>query len=226
VLGLAGALLLFDGVLLAIVLGAVHGSPLPFDDLALDDRAERARGRVLAVEPRGGGVHAVRYQFATPDGRTWTATSHAEQLVPEPGADVSVEYAAADPAVSRVHGTRRSVERPLARVLLGLVALPGGLLLLVWLREVVRTRNLLRDGALTTAKIVRVAPIRGVNPPHVRIDYELTDRGGARRAGVQRALARGPLARGLAGGAPAWPAVVDEVDPRAHRLVVAEDFVR
>jgi hypothetical protein len=226
-LGVAGAILLVTGLLLVVAMRADTGSLLPFDDLALDGGASRATARVLARERTSmhspaGDLWRIRYEFTDQTGVRRGGASYTPAPAVADGDDVEAEFLADDPDVHRLRGTLRAPFPTLAILFTTGTAI-GLALLLVWLRGVLRTRILLREGELGEATVVAARRVRGLNPPTLRADYELQVPGGT-LAGRQFVRAASPLGA-LVCSAGRVPAVHDEDDPARHRLVHPSDFV-
>lgn len=226
-LGLAGAILLLTGIVVLVILATNTGSLLPFDDLALDDRASRTSARVLgtdetAMHEGGRTLWAIRYEFTDLQGNRQRGTSYTP--VPElvEGDDLEVEFLAEAPEINRLRGTLRA-PFPTIAVLFTSAGAIGIALLLVWLRGVLKLRMLLRDGAVAQARILQARPDPWVNPPQLRVDYELRVPGGA-VAARQYVRRTSPLGHALASGVTSSAAIFDDDDPTQSRLVHASDF--
>jgi hypothetical protein len=226
-LGLLGGLALLDGVILAVVLGVVAGGVLPFDDLRLDEATGRADGIVTSVETTSPDLgretlHRVHFRFRRPGGGDQAGTCYASGSAPDPGALVTIEFLADDPATCRIQGTTRAGLGRLGSLLIGLVALPGFVLLAVWWRGVLRLRALLRSGRATLATVS--SPGAGAGSAG-RVELEFTDGRGAPHRVGQWVRAASPLGRALAAGAREVVVVHDEVEPARARAVTPQDFL-
>jgi hypothetical protein len=224
-LGLIGGLALLDGVILAVVLGVVAGGVLPFDDLRLDQAAGRADGIVTRVETTSPDLgretlHRVHFRFRRPGGGDQAGTCYASGNAPDPGALVTVEFLADDPATCRIEGTTRAGLGRLGSLLIGLVALPGLVLLALWWRGVLRLRALLRSGRATLARVA--SPVSGAAG---RVELEFSDGRGAPHRVGHLVRPSSPLGRALAAGASQVVIVHDELEPARARAVVPQDFL-
>jgi hypothetical protein len=95
-------------------------------------------------------------------------------------------------------------------------SLAGGFVALVlWLRQTLRLRIALREGRLTTARILAGARRGG------RVEYQFTDPEGTTRRGVQKVRSDEASARL---GAEFAPVIFDLTNPKLHRLVTPRDF--
>lgn len=199
--------------------GRVHN---PFDDVALDSGNQRVRAVVHAVEVDPSAPfwleHARHaFTFTTESGRVVHGESWAEAAVCAKDDVRMVEYLPSEPTLSRLEGTRRAATPAwLAIAVLG--ALAGGFVLLIsWLRQVIRLRIALGEGRLTTA---RIAGARAAGAGRWRVEYHFSDPDGTPQRGRQTLRATSAPAAGSF-----HPVIHDERSYTLHRLVGAEDFL-
>ncbi len=228
VLGLLGGILLFDALVIGIVFLFLGYPVLPFDDLALNDRATTTEAVVESVEPtsfRVGSRHAIHvgYRFRSDDGTEHVGASFTFDESFAIGARHPVEYLPEAPDANRLRGTVRVPGGWVPFVLLQIPLMAGVVMLLIYLRGVVQTRILLRDGTAVRAQVVTAKPVRHVNPRRVRVEYRFLA-GGLWHDGNHQVGARSPLGRRLLEGATEVDVVHDPFDPKRSRAVAPEDF--
>lgn len=220
--GVLGLTLSLVGSGLALLGAAGNRSRLPFDDLALDSDSKTARANVHTVESS---EHPSPWQrrvrhaftFAADGGRTVHGESWADEAVCAAGDLRMVEYLPTDPALARVVGTRKS-SSPTWLILAVLASLAAGfVLVLAWVRNLLRWRIALSEGRATSARIVRATATRHGQS---RVEYQFTDPDGNQQRGEQTLSAGTELTVGAL-----HPVIHDERNCALHRLVVAADFL-
>jgi hypothetical protein len=145
-----------------------------------------ARGRVTRVESTAASenkqpVRALVYEYSVA-GRTLTGTSYVTgQNLPE-GAEVTVEYEESTPERSRISGMRRALFSPWAAFVV-IFPLVGFVIMTACTAGGVRRNHLLREGILTTGKLLRRERTNvSVNKrPVWKLIFEFTDRTGQRQ---------------------------------------------
>ncbi len=234
--GLAGGILSICGLPLLVIALSTGIDLTSLNDMALDERASRARGEVEAVESTdlhwwSKSFRRVRYRFLDQEAQPPTGLRGAS-LSPHDdyraGASCWIEYLPGNPSVNRLEGTRRQAFGSITDLLLGCLCLPGIVLLLIWLRATSRLRLLLREGRGTIATIRECRYVPAVNPPQLRVDYEFRDDTRRERHGVHWVGERSELGRTLrkADGTTARTAqlIYASETPDRSRLVCASDF--
>jgi len=216
-----------------LVILAMDGFRMPFADWRLDaEGVVGSTAKVLAVRATGSHlgsqvVHEVDYTFDPGDGNVQHLTCYTLGRHYEPGAEVPVEYLPEDHAVLRLRRSSRAESALWVPILLpfwlGLFLLTG-----FWWSRVYRLRVMLRHGPAAPATLVTATPMRGVNPPQLRVQYEFIAPSGARQQGrhwVRRSGTLGQRLQELRPGStiPSAAAVFDEARPARSRLVAGEE---
>ncbi len=155
------------------------------------DAAGRAAGRITRVEQTGASengntVEAAHYEYSVA-GRGFSGKSYATAGSPAEGEDVTVEYDEDDPARSRIAGMRRGVFGPWAMIV-AVFPLVGVVILWFATRSGMNRNHLLRDGVLTTGKLVGTEGTNVyINKRRVwALTFEFTDRLGQHRQAIAR----------------------------------------
>ncbi|MEA2462983.1 MAG: hypothetical protein QOJ98_730 [Acidobacteriota bacterium] len=155
------------------------------------DAGGRAAGRVLRIEQTGASengatVEAEHYEYSVA-GRPFSSKSYSTAGSPAEGEAVTVEYDEDHPGRSRIAGMRRAIFGPWAMVVV-VFPLVGFVILMFATRSGMKRNHLLRDGVLTTGKLVgTVGTNVYVNKRRVwKLTFEFTDRMGQRREAVVR----------------------------------------
>ena len=205
-----------------IVLLRLAGVGVPFEDRALDQRAAMARGTVTAVErhPRRTEV-LVSFRFKAPVtlGRdTIESASFTTDEPPSVGSEQPIEFLPDDPRVARIAGMRRTLRAFWMRVATGAVVLPGVLMVLFWLRLMVRDKLLLSVG---NAAPIAIERIDGTANLHVHYGFDTED--GRRLTGNERVPAPSLLGQQVRDGSTIW-VLYDASRPNACMLVQPEWF--
>ena len=128
-----------------------------------------------------------------------------------------VEYLPGEPNVSRIVGTKCAKTPTWLTVSLLATLAAGFVMVLLWLRHLVRLRLALSEGRLTSARVVSAA---AASASSWAVAYQFTDPDGNPRRGKQRLrLLDAPAVGAL------HPVIHDDRNYELHRLVVATDFV-
>jgi hypothetical protein len=145
---------------------------------------------------------------------------------------IDVDVLPDEPFVSRLAGGRLLFDPPWthARFWLGLLAVPGALLLLGWLAGVFQLRQVLLHGDVSIGQVERIQPIRLLLPEMLRVDYTFRDHRARIRHGRHWVRLHGELgARLLAqlgsGQLEAMPVLHDRRLPQWNRMVLPQDFL-
>lgn len=195
--------------------------------------AVRDVGRPFEVAGRE--LQLVRYRFP------WTYKAqqhievHGESFVApvsmRPGDKVTVEVLDEEPNVSRIRGGIVYVDRSFLQpqFWLGLLAVPGALLLLGWLAGVFQLRQVLVHGDVSIGQVERVAPIPMLLPEMLRVDYTFRDHRAAFRHQRHWVRRHGELGVRLqqqleTGTFEQMPVLHDRRLPQWNRMVVPGDF--
>lgn len=152
----------------------------------------KTSGRVTRIEGTGAeendtAVEAHHYEYSVA-GRTLTGISYSTSHAVAEGAEVTVEYDESTPERSRIAGMRRALFGPWAAIVVIFPAI--GYLILYFATQTGLQRNhLLREGILTTGKLIDRQPTNvTVNKRRVwELTFEFTDRSGQRREAKARA---------------------------------------
>ncbi|MDP6929432.1 MAG: hypothetical protein QF412_07000 [Planctomycetota bacterium] len=224
VVGLVGAIALFTGGILLITFSTING--MPFADEALDQNSETGEARVIQIAPiEGSDTIRITYRFRTSDQREWDGQSLATSLRFHEGLAYAVEYLPDDPAINRLAGTRRSSLSISGDLLLGLLLLPGLVLLGIWFRGALRLKLLLTEGSLAKADVTSAKLLHHVNPNQVSLRYRFTDRHGTQTEGGHWLLAFSALGKRLQAGQSTVTVIHDDARPDYNRAVGPEHFV-
>jgi hypothetical protein len=141
--------------------------------------------RVTRVAATGASVNdrtviANHYEYSV-DGVHYTGTSYSVGEGPNEGAQVTIEYDEDHPERSRISGMRRAQFGP-GLIFVGILPLAGLLLVAFATRSGLRRTKLLRDGMLTTGKLLgRERTNVTINDrPVWKLTFEFTARDGQR----------------------------------------------
>ena len=232
--GLGVGLSLLIVTVTGLIMWLAYGADSPFPDWALDSEPGVAEAQVTQVDDtamNSGGrrVQQVRYTFDLGDGRRRFGFCFAEQRRFQVGRRYDLEFLTDDPNVNRLQGSYRAMASLWLPFYFGWIWIPLFVLFLIWLRGALRLRGLLRDGTAAAARILSASRTRWVNPPHLRVRYEFTDRGGERQADSHWVRVNSHLARHIAAlGDDETPehivVIYDEVNPTRSRLACPDDF--
>ncbi len=221
---MVGAIALFTGGILLITFSTING--MPFADEALDQNSETGEARVIQIAPiEGSDTIRITYRFRTSDQREWDGQSLATSLRFHEGLAYAVEYLPDDPAINRLAGTRRSSLSISGDLLLGLLLLPGLVLLGIWFRGALRLKLLLTEGSLAKADVTSAKLLHHVNPNQVSLRYRFTDRHGTQTEGGHWLLAFSALGKRLQAGQSTVTVIHDDARPDYNRAVGPEHFV-
>lgn len=239
-LSLSAATLVVSGLLLAWLMFLQAGGK-PSDQARLDhEPLETAAGRVVGVDEEfvraGRRWQRSHYSFAVADGEVVGSSFGAPGAHPV-GETVQIEFLRAENNVSRIAGDVLHIHvawlEP--RFWLGLLAMPGAVLLLGWTAGAFRLRHVAVHGDVSVGRIVAVEAIPLVLPQMLRVTYEFRDHRATVRRGRHWVRRRGPLGDRLA---VAWlaslrpsarteplPVLHDRRSPDQNRLLLPLDFV-
>ena len=151
----------------------------------------RVFGRVTSVADTNASenkssIHATHYQYSVA-GELYNGTSYTTGGTPAVEDEVTIEYDEDNPSRSRIEGMRRSMFGPWAAIVAIFPAI--GLAFLIPCTLWGRKRNrLLREGLLTTGKVIDVRPTNMTinKQPVWEVVYEFHDRNGQRREASAR----------------------------------------
>ena len=167
-----------------MIFGWVFLSTADFSAITFHPNA-RSHGRVTSVTGTGASVNhqqvmANHYEFSA-DGVRFSGTSYSSGNSASVGDDVTVEYDEKNPERSRIEGMRRAQFGPLVS-LVAIFPFIGFVLLLFATRTGVRRNALLRNGLLTSGKLVgRERTNMTINDrPVWKMIFEFTGRDGQR----------------------------------------------
>lgn len=220
--GLLGVGLLL-AALLVLAMQVAGGAGAPFEDWALDSERNVTTGKVVRVEPAPAGVQRLTFRYLVGDVEH-ESTSHARTGAPATDQRHAVEFLAREPSVSRLAGTTRAVPPRIPWRVTVLCASAGVLALLLWLRFGVAQRQLLRQGRLAPAQVVRVRAVPVVQPAQLAVDYTFRDAENRERTGRQWCPSRTTLGQRLLSGDRDVQVLHDERDPRRSALASSEHF--
>ena len=132
---LPGTLLAVIGLVLALIGGG---------KMYLNQRYTQEGKRVIGVVTASSMRSGIRYEFQTPDGRTFTGRQ--SRYSGRPGETILLEYLASDPSWNRVAGSEQSDRESFVPLgIVGLVTLVAGLYSVVY---VLRQRRAGSDSGL------------------------------------------------------------------------------
>ncbi|HEX2834281.1 MAG TPA: DUF3592 domain-containing protein [Thermoanaerobaculia bacterium] len=195
------------------------GANADFSFLTFAGQHPRVQGRVTQVENTNASenkqrITANHYQFSVA-GKSFTGKSYSTGGQLEQDDDVTIEYDENNPARSRIAGMRRAMFGPWVSFVI-LFPLVGAVIAFFSMRGGPRRNRLLREGLLTTGKLVsKTATNMTVNNRRV---YELTFEFVARDGRRGQASARTSLVERLQDEA-TEPLLYDPADPnRAFML--------
>lgn len=185
---------------------------------------EQAVATVTAVKDLPGGTMSrYSYRFDMPLG-----VETGDSLGPRGGFAVGdtapVEFVQGSPEISRLVGTRKELLGDLSTPILGLVVLPGLLLLLVWLQGVMDLRIMLAHGDVTVAELTQVERVPYVVPLMLRVHYRFRDHRARWCEGGHWVRARSALGQRLAASPGCALSIHDRLRPQRNRLITAVDF--
>ncbi|MGN6183061.1 MAG: DUF3592 domain-containing protein [Thermoanaerobaculia bacterium] len=137
------------------------GANADFSFLTFAGEHARIEGRVTKVETTNASensqkVWANHYQYSVA-GQSFTGKSYSKGTSAEQGSPVTIEYDENNPARSRIEGMRRAMFGPWA-VFVVIFPSIGLIIVIVCVRGGLKRNRLLRDGMLTTGKLVSKAP--------------------------------------------------------------------
>lgn len=209
---------------------------LPQDQARLDaGPVARATGTIGPIEApllwNGQRWQRVSYEFAW-NGGTYTGSAF-EPAGRFAGQDrVDIELLPDAPHVNRAKGGRLLFDLPWthARFWLGLLVVPGALLLLGWLAGVFQLRQVLLHGDVSTGQVERIAAVRWMLPEMLRVDYTFRDHRAVIRHGrhwvrVHGELGARLLAQLASGKLEPMPVLHDRRLPQWNRMVLPLDFL-
>ncbi|MBL8748671.1 MAG: hypothetical protein JNK78_05895 [Planctomycetes bacterium] len=227
-----GAMAIVSGCLLAWLMFLQSGGK-PSDQ----DRLERGptrtvAGHVVAVEKIDGHVRQqVRYHFDW-DGVRHDGSSSAPAGTIAAGDDIEVVVLEEQPGINAAKGTVIFVDRGWLRprFWLGILAVPGALLLLGWLAGSFQLRQVLVHGDAAVGRVTAISTVRFVLPEMLRVRYEFRDHRAVVRAGSHWVRLHGDLGDRLArqmrsGRFEAMPVLHDRRLPQWNRLILPQDFL-
>lgn len=234
-----GSILLVIGALIAWLMFLQSGGVMSLEPRLADGPSSRAFGRLTKVSPPhvyGDGVlrQEVTYSFPyTYDGQT--STSWGSCYLPEgawkPGDVVKVDYLCADPNLSCIEGGDLHHDRAWlrARFWILAMALPGALLLAVWLAGAFQLRQVLRHGDVSIGTVHRVRRVPLLLPEMLSVDYTFRDHHARTRHNRHWVRAHGKLGvRLMAQMADNryedLPVLHDRALPQWNRLLLPADF--
>jgi hypothetical protein len=209
---------------------------LPRDQARLDQGpVARATGIIGPIDSpvlwNGQRWQLVSYKFVM-DGHTFAGSSFgpAGRFAVEDRVDIELLPAA--PHVNRVVGGRLLFDAPWthARFWLGLLAVPGALLLLGWLAGVFQLRQVLLHGDVSTGQVEQVSAVRWMLPEMLRVDYTFRDHRAVIRHGRHWVRVHGELGARLiaqvqSGKLEPMPVLHDRRLPQWNRMVLPLDFL-
>lgn len=149
------------------------------------------------------------------------------------GDEVPVEVLIGSPNVHRiVGGVLRADRRWLhAQFWIGVLVVPGGLILLAWLTAMFQLRQVLVHGDVSVGRTCRVRPVRYVLPEMLMVTYEFRDHRAKMRKNRHWVRARGALGARLVNwhesdDQEALPVLHDRRFPQWNRLLLPQDFLK
>jgi len=149
-----------------------------------------------------------------------------------PGDQVAVEILLADVNLHRIVGGLLHIDRRWlhARFWLVLMVVPGGLLLLGWLRSLLQLRHVLVHGLVAPGFVHRVTSVRFVLPEMLRVDYTFRDHRARSCHGCHWVRRHGELGRRLDaqrenGRFEELPVLHDRRVPQWSRMLLPGDFL-
>lgn len=150
----------------------------------------------------------------------------------EVGDDVPIEVLIDSPNIHRIEGGVLRADRRwmYAQFWMGLVVVPGGLLLLAWLTAMFQLRQVLVHGDVSVGRVLRVRQVRYVLPQMLMVTYEFRDHRAKMRKNRHWVRARGALGARLAEWSEAdepeaLPVLHDRRFPQWNRLLLPQDFL-
>jgi hypothetical protein len=228
ILGTCGALLGVYGGLFAFLLTAISGAGLSRSDTELDAAGQPVAAVVFQIDPpvRDADVQKVHFTFRTDDGQDTKGVSLAPLGRHAIGERVDAEYVPANPAYSRIVGTRVAGMQTASILDIWLLAVvyPGLIALAWWLWLVSRWNALLRGGDVAVAEVVEIRPRRVGFRARWTARYRLRDHHARICEGVQSVAKGSALGRRLAQGHSRVAVVHDRSRPTRSSLVLADDF--
>ena len=234
-LGLLGLSMTVYGGLVALML-FYAASGKQQDDALIDIGAPDLGGVATAeavvtdAEETGAKIHGapaerLSYTFRTERGVDFAGRSFGVAGAFRVGRFAKVDYLIDHPHINRLQQTRLCLIGDLVSPVLGLVVLPGLLLLLLWLQGALDLKRMMENGDAAVAHVDEVEHVGYVVPVMLRVRYRFRDTRAAWRQGVHWVRARSPLGVRLEGGSDRPVVLHDRVHPQHSRLVTSADFV-
>lgn len=148
------------------------------------------------------------------------------------GDKVQIEVLTQSPNVHRIlGGVLRADRRWLyAQFWIGVMVVPGALILLAWLTAMFQLRQVLVHGDVSVGRVLKVRAVRYVLPEMLLVAYEFRDHRAQMRKNRHWVRARGALGVRLAkwsttDGSEALPVLHDRRFPQWNRLLLPQDFL-
>lgn len=227
-----GALLSIAGALLAWLMFLQAGGK-PGDQRRLENGPTKlVPGRVMAVDHADGRARQqVHYRFEWSD-QTRQGSSSAPVGAFLADTDIEVEVLLEEPGINAAKGTLLFVDHAwlTPRFWLGLLAVPGGLVLLGWLAGSFQLRQVLVHGDTTVGRVTAIEVVRGVLPEMLRVRYEFRDHRATLRKGSHWVRVHGELGARLlrqlrSARFESMPVLHDRRLPQWNRLMLPQDFL-
>jgi hypothetical protein len=149
------------------------------------------------------------------------------------GDQVPIEILVGSPNIHRISGGVLRADRRwlYAQFWIGVMVVPGALILLTWLTSMFQLRQVLLHGDVSVGRVLRVRPIRYVLPEMLMVTYEFRDHRAQMRKNRHWVRARGTLGSRLANWrasdrSEALPVLHDRRFPQWNRLLLPQDFLK
>ena len=149
------------------------------------------------------------------------------------GDQVPIEVLTTTPNIHRVQGGVLRADRRwlYAQFWIGVMVVPGGLILLAWLAAMFQLRQVLVHGDVSVGRVLKVRPVRYVLPEMLMVTYEFRDHRAQMRKNRHWVRARGALGVRLANWratdkSEALPVLHDRRFPQWNRLLLPQDFLQ
>lgn len=172
--------------LIAVVAIQLAGRSHLFPDTAIDLDLAEGNGQVTALttiqksRKENDDRYRVDFRFETASGEALTGMSYTRGPRPAVGDNVKVEYAASNPSLSRIAGSKAALKNPGLFVAPLLFILPGLYIVIRGQRRLTRKRFLLKHGEPVLGKILSVHKVRdlrtgGRRPWQILYAYQSKD---------------------------------------------------